>query len=559
MSKSPVPVATPEDSNSRNEKDVEHAGDASSEEVAVYTGELDGAKYGHLERGLKSRHVQFIAMGGMIGTGLFLGTGVALQRAGPLSIFLAYTIVGTVVFAMIQSLGEIVTWLPISGGLTVYAHRYGDASLGVAMGWNYALNAGAVLCAEISAAAVVIQYWDDSVPVAVWITIILVVIVALNSFVVAGYGEAEFIFCSFKIITIVGLLIMAFVLACGGGPNKDPIGFRYWRDPGAMKAYIKEGSAGYFLGFLKSFVNAVFAFFGAEVIAVAACETKNPRHNIPKAVRRTFWRILIFYVLGVLAIGVLVPYNDKSLREAIDEGKKGAAGSPWVIAIQNAGIKGLPHIINAVILSSAWSCGNSFAYAGSRNLYALALTGAAPKIFAKCTKRGIPIYSVAAICGFGLLSYLNVSNNAAEVFNWFVNITTVSGLFNWLTVGISYIRFYKGMKVQGIDRETLPFKSMFQPYLGYYAAFMSAFFILICGFDVFFPSRWSVKEFFTSYAGVLMFLIPYVVHKAITRCKPVSLDQLDFYTGKAEVDRDELLHRPPVPKNLWEKIWFAIA
>lgn len=161
----------------------------------------------------------------------------------------------------------------------------------------------------------------------------------------------------FKIITIIGLLIMAFILCVGGGPESgefhEPVGFRYWNNPGAMREYLVDGRVGYFLGFLKSFVNAVFAFLGAEVIAVAACETKHPRHNIPKAVRRTFWRILIFYVFGVLAIGVLVPYNDAGLAAAIEKGAKGAAASPWVVAIQNAGIKGLPHIINAVILTSA--------------------------------------------------------------------------------------------------------------------------------------------------------------------------------------------------------------
>lgn len=205
---------------------------------------------------------------------------------------------------------------------------------------------------------------------------------------------------------------------------------------------------------------------------------------------------------------MLVPYDDQSLTDAIQNGAQGAAASPWVVAIENAGISVLPHIINAVILTSAWSCGNSFAYAGSRNLYALALTGSAPKIFARCTKRGIPIYSVAAVMLFGLLSFLNVSNNSSVVFNWFVNVTTVSGLFNWITLGISYIRFRKGMEVQGIDRSTLPFRGLFQPYAAWYSIILSTFFILINGFDVFFPGRWSVGDFFAAYSGILMFATP---------------------------------------------------
>lgn len=539
--------------------DLEHASTLKYDESTMYTGNLDSNEYGTLKRELKSRHVQFIAIGGMIGTGLFLGTGAALERAGPLSVFLAFTIVGTVVFAMVQSLGEIVTWLPISGGLTVYAYRYADPALGFAMGWNYALSAGVVLCAEISAASVIIGYWDTTVHIGVWIAIILLVIIALNSFVVGGYGEAEFIFASFKIVTIIGLLILALILDLGGGPDRDLKGFRYWKNPGAMKPYVLEGDSGRFCGFLKSFVNAVFSFLGAEVIAVAACETKHPRRNIPKAVRRTFWRILFFYVFGVLAIGVLVPYNDPSLKAALVTGAKGAAGSPWVIAIQNAGIRGLPHIINAVILSSAWSCGNSFAYAGSRNLYALAISGSAPKIFAKCTKRGIPLYAVMTVCAFGLLSFLNVGRSSTVVFGWFVSITTVSGLFNWLTLGISYIRFSKGLAAQGISRDQLPFQGYFQPYAAYYTVGMSIFFILITGFDVFLPGNFSASGFFSAYSGILLFAIPYIFHKLYHNQPMIPHGEMDFFTGKAEVDRDEIENIPPEPKNLWEKIWFAVA
>ncbi|KAF8544723.1 amino acid permease/ SLC12A domain-containing protein [Trichophaea hybrida] len=532
------------------------SGSDREEDLVMYTGQVDAKEYGTLKRELKSRHVQFIAIGGMIGTGLFLGTGLALRRAGPLSIFLAYSIVGTVVFSMVQSLGEIVTWLPISGGLTVYAYRYADPAMGFAMGWNYALSAGVVLCAEISAA-----YWilGNTIHVGVWIAVILIVIIALNSFVVGGYGEAEFIFASFKVVTIIGLLILAVILDLGGGPDKDRKGFQYWKNPGAMKEYLVTGNAGRFCGFLKSFVNAVFAFLGAEVIAVCSCETKNPRRNIPKAVRSMYFLILFFYVFGVFAIGLLVPYNDKSLAKALDSGAKGAAGSPWVIAIQNAGIQGLPHIINAVILSSAWSCGNSYAYAGSRNLYALAISGSAPKIFAKCTKRGIPIYAVGTICSFGLLSFLNVGKNSAVVFGWFVNVTTVSGLFNWFTLGVSYIRFRKGMEVQGISRDELPFKGWFQPYAAYYTIIMSAFFILITGFDVFFPGKFTAQEFFSSYCGILLYMVPYVFHKLYYRQPTVKYADMDFYTGKAEVDRDERENVPSEPRNLWEKIWFAIA
>jgi amino acid transporter len=319
------------------------------------------------------------------------------------------------------------------------------------------------------------------------------VIFLLNIWAVEGYGEGEFVFASLKIITIIGLLFLAVILFFGGGPSHDLIGFRYWRNPGAMNEYLVSGARGRFCGFLKSFVNACFAFSGSEVICVAASETLNPRRNIPKAVRRTFWRVLIFYVFGVLAIGVLVPYNDKGLTTALAEGKSGAAASPWVAAIVNAGIDGLPHIINAVILSSAWSCGNSFLFAASRNLYALAITGNAPKIFAKCSKRGIPIYAVIAVFVTTSLSFMTISSNSATVFDWFMSVTTLSSLFNWLVLFVATIRFRKAYLAQGIRTEDLPFNSKFMPHAAYYGAGMVVFFILISGFDVFFD--WNAKTF----------------------------------------------------------------
>ena len=232
----------------------------------------------------------------------------------------------------------------------------------------------------------VIQYWEGArgTNVAAWISLIIVLIVTLNIFAVSIYGEAEFVFASIKIITIVGLLMFAFIVDLGGGPKHDRLGFRYWNSPGAMREYLTKGSAGRFLGLWSVFVNASFSYGGVEMVAVAAGEAENPRVNIPKAIRRVFWRILFFYVLGTLAIGVLVPYNDSKLLGA---SKNDSASSPWVIAAVNAGVEGLPSIINAVILTSATSSANAFLYSGSRYLYALAQNGHAPRQLLYCSKR----------------------------------------------------------------------------------------------------------------------------------------------------------------------------
>lgn len=205
---------------------------------------------------------------------------------------------------------------------------------------------------------------------------------------VSIYGEAEFAFASIKIITIIGLLLLAVVIDLGGGPTHDRLGFRYWQHPGAMREYIGQGSTGRFLGFFNTLINAAFAFGGVEQVAVAAGETKNPSKNIPKAIRRVFWRLLFFYVFGSLAVGVLVPYDDTHLLY----GSSSTAKSPWLIAISNAGIPVLPHILNAVMVTSAASSANANLYTGSRYLFALAQQGQAPNFLLRCTERGVPIY-----------------------------------------------------------------------------------------------------------------------------------------------------------------------
>jgi len=248
-------------------------------------------EYGYVKRGLKSRHIQFIALGGTIGTGLFLGIGAAFANAGPVSVLLGYSLTGVAVFGMMQSLGEMATWLPLPGAVPQYAARYVDPALGFATGWNnceYCLcplslviltlpgyQYSITLCAEISAAAVVIGFWDTEQKVnqAVWITIIIILLLFLNIFAVAIYGEAEFCFASIKLITIFGLLLAGVVIWLGGAPDSDLRGFRYWKE-GAMKEYVGTGNTGRFTGLWSTLVNAAFSYGGVEMVAVAAGEAE---------------------------------------------------------------------------------------------------------------------------------------------------------------------------------------------------------------------------------------------------------------------------------------------
>ncbi|MCJ1426699.1 hypothetical protein MMC29_004602 [Sticta canariensis] len=538
---------------------VETKGGRIGEAADMYGNVATAEDYGYVTRGLKSRHIQFIALGGTIGTGLFLGIGKAFTQAGPLSLLLGYTFTGIAIFAMMQSLGEMATWLPLPGAIPQFCARYVDDAMGFAVGWNNWYQSAITLCAEISAASVVIQFWNGAVHinVAAWISLIIVLVICLNIFAVAIYGEAEFCFASIKIITIVGLLIFAFIIDLGGGPTHDRLGFRYWKHPGAMKEYVALGDKGRFLGLFSTLVNAAFSYGGVEMVAVAAGEAEDPRRNIPKAVRRVFWRILFFYVLGSLAIGVLIPYDEPRLLSAIDGDAPGAAASPWVIAIYRASVPVLPSIINAVILTSATSSANAFLYTGSRYLYALAQNGQAPRFLLRCSKRGVPYFCIIVTASISLLTYLSCSSGSAVVFQWFQNLTTIANLFTWVSICIAYIQFHKALSAQGIARETLVFRSPFQPFTAYFALFFFTIIIIFNGFHVFKP--WSRDDFITAYIGIPIYFVLYAFWKVFKRTRWHAASEVDLFTGKAALDAADAHWPERHPRNLLERIWFWIA
>lgn len=466
---------------------------------------------------------------------------------------------GAAVFGMMMSLGEMATWLPLPGAIPQFCARYVDDAMGFAVGWNNWYSCAITLCAEISAASSVIQYWHgaEHINVAAWISIIIVVVICLNIFAVAIYGEAEFIFASIKIITIVGLLILALIIDVGGVPGQHRLGFQYWRNPGAMKPYVSTNpNTGRFLGLWSTLVNAAFSYGGVEMVAVAAGEAENPRKNIPKAVKRVFWRILFFYVLGSLAIGVLVPSNDTHLLKALASGAAGAAASPWVIAIARAKIRVLPSIINAVILTSASSSANAFLYTGSRYLYALAQNRQAPRFLLKCSKTGVPYWCVMITASISLLTYMSCSSGANTVFVWFQNLTTISTLFTWVSICISYIMFKKALEAQGVDRNTLVFKSPFQPYVCWIALVFFSLIIFFNGFDAIAPS-FNYQGFITDYIGVPIYFGLYLFWKVLKRSKWRNPAEADIYTGKASLDAVEWPERKA--RNIIERIWFWIA
>ncbi|KAK4701163.1 hypothetical protein P7C70_g5076, partial [Phenoliferia sp. Uapishka_3] len=505
------------------------------------------------------------ALGGTIGTGLFVGVGSALASGGPLGVLLGYTIMGGVVGSMMIALGELTTAYPVSGAFTHYAARFVDPALGFALGWNYWYSWGITIPTEISAASLVINYWQGGADVnpAVWISVFLVVITSFNFIGVRAFGEAEFWFSIIKIVTIIGLILLGIIITAGGA-GSDPIGFRYWRNPGPFQQENGiPGSLGRFLSFWTVFVQAAFSFLGTEIVALTAGEAENPRRNVPKAIKKVFYRIAIFYIGSVFVIGLLVSPNDPQLLNG-----SGTSASPWTIAITRAGIKGLPSVINVVVLISAFSAGNSDLYAASRTLYGLACDGKAPAIFRRCTKGGLPIYALGVTALFGFLAYIrltvatkvSVGTSSSKVFTWLSNLGSITGLIAWDCILLSYLRFYYGMKRQGISRSTLPYIAPMQPYASFFGLIFITIVIFFNGYTVFLSGGWSTADFVVDYVTLPIFAVMFVFWKLFKKTKLVSLESMDFDTGRRELElvseQDELNFVEPT--TFWAKLWDAV-
>ncbi|KAL7419906.1 hypothetical protein Q5752_005822 [Cryptotrichosporon argae] len=499
-------------------------------ERAAETTEVFGVGgVGRTQRRLTARHVTFIGFGGGIGTGLFIGTGSALAKAGPAGLLLAYIIVGGILWCVMESIGEMATLFPQAGTFPHFATKMVDPALGFTLAISYGYCYTIAIASEVSAAAVVVSYWTDLTP-AVVITVGLVAIFIINILNVRFYGEAEVVSASVKVVCFIGLILVSLVITLGGAPNHDRIGFRYWKDPGAFTDFNGiTGSLGHFAGFFSAFINASFSFIGVETVAIAAGETANPHRNIPKAVRRVTWRILFFYIIGTLLIGMIVPYNDPNLST----GTGNASSSPFVIAIKNSGIKVLPSIVNACILMSAWSAGNSYCYIGSRIIVAMSIDGQLPRFFAKVNRYGVPTYAVIASFCFGPLAYLSLgSGGPAQAFAWILDLSTVAGLLAWMTLCICFIRFHRAVRVQGLDRGAFPYRGRFQPYAAWVGAIGSLIITLFSGFQVFLAGNWSASDFIASYIGIPIYIVPFVLWKLFKRSRFVRAADMDLYAGR---------------------------
>jgi amino acid transporter len=459
---------------------------------------------------------------------------------------IAYIFVGSIVYSVMSSLGEVATYIPIAGAFTSYAARLIDPSLGFSMGWIYWFNWASTFGVELTATGTIIQYWDPSLNIAIFIGVFWVFITAMNFLPVNFYGELEFWFSTVKVATVIGFMIFAICIDVGVG-DQGYLGFKYWSSPGAFATYVikKPESIGKFIGFWAVLIQAGFSYQGTELVGVAAGETENPQKTVPSAIRKTFVRILLFFVLTMFFIGLVVPYDNERLATTTTN----ATSSPVVIAADLAGVKVLPSLINAVLLTVVLSAANSNVYSGSRVLTGLANEGFAPPCFGWVTKHGVPYVSVMFTALFGLLGFMNVSNDAGQVFNWLVNLSSVAGFVTWASINACHIAFMRALKTRGVSRDTLPYKAVLQPYLAWYGLFFNILIALTQGFTAFIP-HFRVSDFFVAYICIIVFVVLYVGHKVYYRTSFVSAAEADLDTGRLHYEKEV-----GPPKAWYWRVW----
>ena len=474
-----------------------------------------------LHRGLKARHLTMIAIGGSIGTGLFLAMGSTIREAGPGGAMVAYGIMGIVVYFMMTALGEMATRLPIPGAFTSYANRFVDQAWGFTNGWVYWFGSSMTVAAELIAGAIIVKFWFPDSSSTLWAILFLAVLLALNLFSVRGFGEAEYWFAGIKVVVTIIFLIVGVLMIIGIMNSGEEAGFHNWTLDGgeAGKAPFVNGIGGIF-GIL---MVSAFSFSNTELTGLAAAESENPKKDVPKAVHSVFWRLMIFYMGTIFVVATLIPFTEPTLLDAAEDN---VAASPFTIIFRNAGFAAAASLMNAVILTSVLSCGNSSMYAASRTMQHMAEKGDAPKFFAKISKNGVPVRSVlltAFIAAFAFFASLLGDGVAYTVA---YSLCGIAGVYNWLTISVAHYRFRKGWIKQGHTLDELDYKSPFFPYGSWFCIIVC---IIVCfgsNYTVFTDFTWF--NFITCYAIIPLSIIMFFVYKKKRGSVWVKYEDMDF-------------------------------
>ncbi len=469
-----------------------------------------------LKRRLNARLLNMIAIGGSIGTGIFLASGNAVYLAGPGGTMLAYFITGLMVYFLMTSLGEMAAYLPSTGSFYLYATRYVDPALGYALGWNYWYNWAITVASEISAASLVMHYWLPQSSPFLWCTLFLGLVTAFNATSTRGFGEIEYWFSFIKICVVVFFIIAGFVLVLGIGHHQT-VGFQNWVSGDGP---FHGGG----LAVFSAFMIAGFSFQGTELIGLAAGESTDPHTSVPKAIKQTFWRILLFFILSIFVITLLLPHTDPRLANS------DVQTSPFTLVFKEYGITAAASLMNAVILVAILSAGNSGMYASTRMLWYLAKRGHVPAVFAKLNKRGIPMNALLLTASVALLAFLSSLFGNGRVYFWLLNASSLSGFIAWFGIAISHYRFRKAYIAQGLDIKNLPYVAKGYPFAPLLALALCVIIILGQNYQAMMGDHFDWYGMLIAYIGLPIFIGIYISYKIIHKTKMPALTECNLTT-----------------------------
>jgi len=462
-----------------------------------------------------------IAIGGSIGTGLFLASGASVATAGPGGALVAYGVIGLMVFFLMTSLGEMAAYIPVSGSFATYGSRFVDDGFGFALGWNYWYNWAVTIASELSAAAIIMKFWFPDTPGIIWSALFLVLMFGLNAISAKGFGEAEFWFALIKVVAVILFVTVGLIVLAGLLPRHPSPGLSNW--------FVGEAPfIGGFTGIIAVALIAGFSFQGTELVGVAAGESENPAESIPKAVKQIFWRILLFYVLSLVVIGLLIPYTDPHLLKSHSGD---ISASPFTILFSELGVGTRGSVMNMVVLTAVLSAGNSGMYASTRMLYSMALEGKAPRLFRKVTKGGIPINALYATGIIGALCFLSSIFGEGRVYTWLLSTSSMCGFIAWLGIAISHYRFRRGMSAQGKSLDVLPYRASFFPFGPLFALVLCSLVILGQNYTAFTGAAIDWSGLVAAYISIPLFLAIWLGYRFRKRTRFVRLEEMDVSGG----------------------------
>ncbi|MBB6362276.1 MULTISPECIES: amino acid permease [Acinetobacter] len=476
-----------------------------------------------LQRKLGARHLNMIAIGGSIGTGLFLASGATIANAGPGGALLAYVLIGIMIYFLMTSLGELATHNPTSGAFFTYGTKYVEGGFGFALGWNYWYNWAITVAFELVAVQFIMKFWFPDIPGVYWSAIFLAIIFGINALTVKGFGESEFFFSLVKVLAIIAFIIIGIWMIV-----------KIMLTPGAEAfANWSIGDAPFVGGFqalIGVAMIAGFSFQGTEMVGVAAGESKNPKKTIPVAIKQIFWRILLFYIVCIFIIGTLIAYNDPRLLQAA--ATDNIALSPFTLLYEKAGFAFAASIMNAVILTAILSAGNSGMYSSTRMLFDMARKGSAPKMFARLDPRGVPMNALYATTAIAALCFLTTFFGEQEVFNWLLNMSGMCGFIVWLGIAISHYRFRKGYLAQGYKLADLAYRAKFFPFAPWFAFILCAIVVLGQNYQDVLSGQWM--GVLSTYISIPLFLAIWFGYKWKKKTKLVSYQEMDVQPMKLD-------------------------